>query len=240
MPKEMLLKSDGFASNLSAPAPNSSLADYCRERGLPYHPTDLPVPIRTFVDYGLDFQRRFVPDVEDRVVTSVGRDGRRFRVRLDDGEELDAGRVVVAAGLTHFAVMPEGFVDLPTDRVTHSSAHHDLAMFNGKDVTVIGAGSSAVDLVVALTAAGSRDPAGGTLTCAALQLAAVRSSSKPVRRLRKPRPGSAPDGAPGCAATGPICSGISRRGGGPRSCAATWAPVRRGTSSRRSTRRSRS
>src|SRR5215212_7495731 len=75
MPEGMLLKSDGFASNLSAPAPNSSLADYCRERGLPYHPTDIPVPRRTFVEYGLDFQRRFVPDLEDHVVTSVVRNG---------------------------------------------------------------------------------------------------------------------------------------------------------------------
>jgi thioredoxin reductase len=192
MPKEMLLKSDGFASNLSAPAPNSSLADYCRERGLPYHPTDLPVPIRTFVDYGLDFQRRFVPDVEDRVVTSVGRDGRRFRVRLDDGEELDAGRVVVAAGLTHFAVMPEGFVDLPTDRVTHSSAHHDLAMFNGKDVTVIGAGSSAVDLVVALTTAGSR--ARLVARSPALRFSSPPSGRPPslASRLRKPPSGLGP------------------------------------------------
>ena len=156
MPKGMLLKSDGFASSLSAPTPDSSLADYCRTRGLPYHPTDIPVPMQTFIDYGLDFQRRFVPDVEEHVVTSVVRTGRLYRLTLDDGEELDARRVVVAAGLTHFAVMPELFAGLPPDRVSHSSAHHDVARFTGKDVTVIGAGSSAVDLAVALTAAGAR------------------------------------------------------------------------------------
>src|ERR1700755_3157633 len=55
MPEGMLLKSDGFASHPPAPAPTSSLADYCRERDLPYHPTDVPVPRRTFVQYGLDF-----------------------------------------------------------------------------------------------------------------------------------------------------------------------------------------
>jgi hypothetical protein len=156
MPKGMLLKSDGFASSLSAPAPNSSLADYCRDHDLPYHATDLPVPIQTFVDYGLDFQQRFVPDVEERVVTSVVRNGRLYRLSLDDGQEFDARHVVVAAGLTHFAVMPEVFDGLPADLVTHSSAHHDLAMFAGKDVTVIGAGSSAVDIAVALNTAGAR------------------------------------------------------------------------------------
>jgi thioredoxin reductase len=156
MPKGMLLKSDGFASSLSAPAPNASLADYCRDHGLPYHPTDIPVPSQTFIEYGLDFQRRFVPDVEERVVTSVVRNGRGFHLMLDDGQEFDARRVVVAAGLTHFAVMPELFDGLPADRVTHSSAHHELAEFAGKNVTVIGAGSSAVDLAVGLTDAGAR------------------------------------------------------------------------------------
>ncbi len=192
MPKGMLLKSDGFASNLSAPAPHSSLADYCRDRELPYHDTDLPVPSQTFVDYGLDFQRRFVPDVEERIVTSVGRNGQRFRLRLDDGEELDARCVVVAAGLTHFAVMPEGFADLPTDRVTHSSAHHDLERFAEKDVTVIGAGSSAVDLAVALTDAGAR--ARLVARAPVLRFSSPPSGRPPSlpRRLMTPRSGLGP------------------------------------------------
>jgi thioredoxin reductase len=156
MPKDMLLKSDGFASSLSAPAPNSTLAEYCRDHDLPYHPTDIPVPIQTFIEYGLDFQRRFVPDVEERLVTSVVPNGRGYHLTLDDGEEFDARRVVVAAGLTHFAIVPELFAGLPADRATHSSAHCDLARFADKDVTVIGAGSSAVDLAVALSKVGAR------------------------------------------------------------------------------------
>ena len=35
MPESMLLKSDGFASDLSSPATGSRLADYCRERESP-------------------------------------------------------------------------------------------------------------------------------------------------------------------------------------------------------------
>jgi Pyridine nucleotide-disulphide oxidoreductase len=156
MPAGMLLKSDGFASNLSAPAPNSSLADYCRNHNLPYHPTDIPVPRQTFVEYGLDFQRRFVPDLEERSVASVVRDGRLHRLTLDDGEELAARRVILACGITHYAVTPEIFADLPSHSVTHASAHHDFTPFAGQDVTVIGAGASAVNSVVALSLAGAR------------------------------------------------------------------------------------
>jgi len=156
MPQGMCLKSDGFASSLSAPEPGSTLADYCLEHDLPYHPTQLPVPLETFVAYGLDFQQRYVPDLEERTVTSVVRDGRGFRLGLDDGEEFRAGQVVVAAGITHFASMPRIFDGLSPELVSHASAHHDLSGFVGKQVTVIGAGSSAVELSVGLARAGAR------------------------------------------------------------------------------------
>ncbi|HEX5089008.1 MAG TPA: NAD(P)-binding domain-containing protein [Nocardioides sp.] len=156
MPRGMYLKSDGFASNLSAPEPGATLADYCLERGLPYHPTDEPVPLETFVDYGLDFQRRYVPDLDERTVTSVVRNGRGFRLALDDGEELRAKQVVVAAGITHFASMPQLVDGLPPELVSHSSTHRDLERFEGQQVTVIGAGASAVNLAVWLARAGAR------------------------------------------------------------------------------------
>jgi thioredoxin reductase len=191
MPKGMQLKSDGFASSLSAPAPNSTLGDYCAERELPYHPTDLPVPIQTFVDYGLDFQRRFVPDLEERVVSSVVKNG-RYHVTLDNGEEFDARRVVVAAGLSHFAVMPDELVGLPTDRVTHASAHHDLAKFAGQDVTVIGAGSSAVDVSLALTRAGARARLVTRAPSVHFTSAPSRRRANIADRLRKPPSGLGP------------------------------------------------
>jgi Pyridine nucleotide-disulphide oxidoreductase len=156
MPRGMYLKSDGFASNLSAPEPGSSLADYCLEHDVAYHPTDVPVPLEVFVAYGLDFQRRYVPNLEEQTVTSVTRDGRGFRLELDDGEELRAKQVVVAAGITHLASMPPILDGLPPELVTHSNAHHDLSGFAGKQVTVVGAGASAVNLAVGLARAGAR------------------------------------------------------------------------------------
>jgi thioredoxin reductase len=191
MPQGMYLKSDGFASNLSAPEPGASLADYCLEHNVPYHPTDLPVPLETFVAYGLDFQRRYVPDLEENTVTSVVREGRGFRLSLDTGEEFRAKQVVVAAGITHFASMPQLVDGISPELVSHSSAHRDLSRFDGQQVTVIGAGASAVNLAVWLARAGARSRL-------VARTPSVRFSSPPnghrsvLARLRKPGSGLGP------------------------------------------------
>src|SRR4029079_16089991 len=101
MPVGMMLKSDGFASNLSAPGTEGTLAAYCARNGHAYHDTRLPVSLDRFVEYALDFQQRFVPDVEDRRVSLVEPTGKSFALSLDDGEILRADLVVIATGITH-------------------------------------------------------------------------------------------------------------------------------------------
>ena len=155
MPRDMLLKSDGCASSLSSPEPGCLLSDYCLERGVPYADRDTPVPLETFVDYGLSFQRRLVPHLEEAVVDRITHTGRGYHVDLSTGETVNARRVVMAVGITHFARMPENFSQVASDRITHSSAHRQFEEFAGRDVTVIGAGSSAVDIAVDLAKAGA-------------------------------------------------------------------------------------
>jgi thioredoxin reductase len=155
MPAGMLLKSDGFASSLSDPDDKGTLANYCLDRGIPYHPTDLPVPLEVFVDYARDFQERFVPDLEERRVVSLEKSNGGFTLSLDDGETLCADLVVSAVGITHFGRVPEELAALRPELVSHSSDHHDLSGFDGRDVTVVGGGSSAVDLAVLLQEAGA-------------------------------------------------------------------------------------
>ena len=155
MPVGMMLKSDGFASNLSAPGTEGTLAAYCARNGHAYHDTRLPVSLDLFVEYALDFQQRFVPDVEDRYVSQVERTGKSFTLRLDDGEVLTADLVVVATGITHLERVPAELGDLPPELATHSSAHSDLGQFANRDVTVVGAGSSAIDLATLLHEAGA-------------------------------------------------------------------------------------
>lgn len=156
MPKGMLLKSEGFASSLFDPASSFTLGDFCRERGLPYADSGLPVPIETFISYGVEFQKRLVPELETKLVASLDRAGGGFRIVLEDGEELVANKVVVAVGISHFPYLPPVFSDLPRDLVTHSADHSDLSEFNGREVAVIGAGASAVDVAALLQQTGAK------------------------------------------------------------------------------------
>ena len=155
MPAGMALKSDGFASNLIDPHGEGTLSAYCRNRGIPYHDTEVPVPLEVFNAYALDFQRRFVPDVDDRQVVLLERSSEGFSVELDDGEVLPATSIVAAIGITHFGQVPAEFAHLPPELVSHSSARRDLSTFAGRDITVIGGGSSAVDIAVLAHEAGA-------------------------------------------------------------------------------------
>ena len=65
MPKDMLLKSDGFATNLSHPSPESTLKAYCAERGIPYDDMKIPVSLNLFLEYGAWFRKTYVPTLEE-------------------------------------------------------------------------------------------------------------------------------------------------------------------------------
>ena len=156
VPAGMLLKSDPFASSLSAPNDKGTLRDYCSEHKIAYHPTDIAVPLEVFNAYAMDFQQRYVPELEDKQVVRLDRKGDGYLIELDDGEVLESDLVVVAVGISYFARAPEDLKHLPADLMSHSSAHHDLDKFAGRDVTVIGGGSSAVDLATLLAEAGAK------------------------------------------------------------------------------------
>ena len=85
VPASLQLKSDGFASNLVSPTAGSTLADYCRQRSIPYDDEHVSVQLSTFVDYGLHFQSRYVPNLDLRKVVGVARDGDVYRIDLEDG-----------------------------------------------------------------------------------------------------------------------------------------------------------
>jgi len=154
MPTGMALKSDPFASFLYDPQSRFTLEAFCQARGLPYTPTGWRVPLEMFVDYGMWFQQKTSPGLDRRKVARIEPDGPGFLLTLDDGEKVHTKRVVVCAGISHFAQLPAELSQLPKQFVSHSSAHADPSAFAGRDVTILGAGASALDLAMLMHEAG--------------------------------------------------------------------------------------
>ncbi|HEY3639159.1 MAG TPA: NAD(P)/FAD-dependent oxidoreductase [Rhizomicrobium sp.] len=146
MPKNMTLKSDGFASNLSAPAQDSTLKAWCARHNTPYANQGLPVALDDFLAYGSNFIARFVPHVEDVMVEQVESAGSGYRLALANGETTSANRVVVAAGISCFPYTPPALAALSSAGVSHSYEHREGGAFSGKEVVIVGAGASAIDL----------------------------------------------------------------------------------------------
>lgn len=155
MPEGMCLKSDGFASTIYDPGSTFTLERFCQEKGIPYADIGLPVRLETFIAYGREFQKRLVPELEEQSVFSLDRSDSGFKIQLHNGEVLFCDKVVIAAGISHFQYLPPLLSGLPPELVSHSSKHNSIGRFQGKDVTVIGAGASAVDLAALLKGAGA-------------------------------------------------------------------------------------
>jgi thioredoxin reductase len=155
MPKGMMLKSDGFASDIYDPEKAFTLRQFCAEKGIEYADTGVPVHLDTFSAYGLAFRDRMVPELEDKFVVSVDRVTDGFRLQLEDGETFQTRRVVLAIGITHFEYIPENLAHLPPEFLSHSARHREVEPFRGRSVVVIGGGASALDLAGLLHEAGA-------------------------------------------------------------------------------------
>jgi thioredoxin reductase len=156
MPAGMFLKSEGFASTIADPEGELTLARFCRETGRSYADIGSPVSIETFRAYGAWFQHEAVPELEDVAVVRIAPAGGGFALALGSGEELSARRVVLAIGVPHFAHVPRELRKLPSDLVTHTSAHASFDGFRDREVAVVGAGQSALETAVLLREAGAR------------------------------------------------------------------------------------
>jgi cation diffusion facilitator CzcD-associated flavoprotein CzcO len=173
----MLLKSEGFATNIAHPKGEFTLAGFCMERGYPYQQYGLPIPRHVFAEYGLAFQKRFVPALETQQVVSVRSCERGFVVALESGERVISRRVVVATGIHDFRFIPPVLSVLGSSFVSHTGEHSEHGRFRGCDVCVVGSGASATDTAAALDEAGAR-----------VHLAARRKELLWVgRRTRPPR-----------------------------------------------------
>ncbi|MGW6273161.1 FAD-dependent oxidoreductase [Streptomyces sp. NPDC055060] len=155
MPRGMFLKSEPWASNLSDPRGRYGLAAYCERNGTRARHGE-PIPVETFASYGLWFARHAVPDVDERMVASVGACPGGFELITEDGQAVRGRTVALAVGVIPFVEIPPALRGLGAEHVSHSSHHRDLDRFRGRDVTVIGGGQAALETAALLAEQGTR------------------------------------------------------------------------------------
>ncbi len=152
MPPAMNLKSSWSALNISDPAGKYTLNRFSKATGVPQQE---PVPLQTFLKYGSWFQKQLIPDVDQTYVTLLAKDGKKYHLELEDGRSIEADRVVVAAGISAFANIPDFAAHLPAQLVSHSQDHATFSCFKGKNVVVVGSGQSALESAALLFEAGA-------------------------------------------------------------------------------------
>ncbi|HEY6771147.1 MAG TPA: FAD-dependent oxidoreductase [Solirubrobacterales bacterium] len=152
MPRQMLLRSRRCASHLADPTQSLTIDEYEKSTGAKLSE---PIDIESYIEYADWFRRVAAPDVDQRRVQHVDRVDGGFSLRLDDGGEVAADRVVVAAGLEPFAWRPSPLGDLPPELVSHTSDHADLTTLAGRRVMVVGAGQSALESAAILHEVGA-------------------------------------------------------------------------------------
>ncbi len=154
MPPGMLLKSRLRSSDIYDPSRSFTLADFYRETGIALD--DLAAPtLETFVAYGEAFQGRLVPNLEAKILQKLERTPSGFLATFDDGQTVTAHHVVLAVGVHPFKYVPDVLADLPDHVVSHSADHGPLDAFKGKEVAVLGSGSSATDQAALLSEKGA-------------------------------------------------------------------------------------
>jgi FAD-dependent urate hydroxylase len=142
MPQGMFLRSNWTATQIANPSGSLTLEAFQAESGRYF---ENPVPLDQFVQYGRWYQRRAVPDLDQRRVDRVELHAKGFRLTLQDGEVFSSRHVIVAGGIASFAWRPAEFQVLPSSLVTHTSDHSDLRKLAGKRVLVVGGGQSALE-----------------------------------------------------------------------------------------------
>jgi FAD-dependent urate hydroxylase len=156
MPKGMVLKSERFASNLWDPARRFTLKRYSEIQRIPYQSVGGPLSIELFLQYADWFRQQAVGDTRNVKVVRLATRAEGFELTFADGSLLTSRRVVLATGHMAFRRLPAQLSDLPEPLVMHSTLLGDLKSYAGRDVTIIGAGQSALESAALLHEAGAR------------------------------------------------------------------------------------
>jgi len=149
------------------------------------------VRLDTFSAYGAAFKERKVPELEDKLVTSLDRVPGGFSPRARQRRNRDCAEGCARVGITHFEYVPANLANLPPEFLSHSFRHHDLEPFRGRNVVVVGGGSSATDLAGLLHEVGADVQLVSRRT--ALKFHGGPTGKKPSwwQKIKRPKSGSA-------------------------------------------------
>lgn len=151
MPAGINLKSFAFATNIYVPEAGHTFPEWCRKHGLEDFE---PCTMQSFSTYGVEIQKRFVPDLEEVNIIHVEQCGSSFELSLATGEVVKARRVVVATGLSGLSKMPDILSSADPKRVRHTSTISDYTIFRNMKIAVIGGGASAIEAGALVNEAG--------------------------------------------------------------------------------------
>jgi FAD-dependent urate hydroxylase len=152
MPRGMLLRSRRCASHIADPTRALTIDQYETSTGTVLSE---PIELESYVEYADWFRQSAVPDIDRRRVQRIDRSAGSFTLTLEDGQEVGAERVVVAAGLEPFPHRPSPLGELPRELVSHTADYDDFAGLSGKQVMVVGAGQSALESAAILHESGA-------------------------------------------------------------------------------------
>jgi lysine/ornithine N-monooxygenase len=152
MPPDMRLRSDWEETSLSAPGDRGAIDVWSRTVG---EPRQEPIPLPMFLRYADWFRETFVRENDPSDVARLERGAGTFRVTTTKGDEVDAGRVVVAVGVTPFPHAPPPFDGEMGDRIGYAIDRQDYSAYRGGDVVVVGGGQGGLEAAALARRAGA-------------------------------------------------------------------------------------
>ncbi|HKQ88378.1 MAG TPA: NAD(P)-binding domain-containing protein [Candidatus Acidoferrales bacterium] len=156
MPEGMMLKSERFASNLWDPNRRFTFERYCMAKGLSYQPVGHPLSLASFLKYAEWFRHYAAGESRDVRVVRIRRDANNFSLELADGTIFASRRVILATGHMPFRKVPPQLSQLHEPLLFHSANIGDVRAYRGRDVTIIGAGQSALETAALLHETGAQ------------------------------------------------------------------------------------
>jgi thioredoxin reductase len=155
MPEGMVLKSEPFASNLWDPGRQFTLKRFAAETKIPYEHSGRPLSLANFLNYAEWFRQRAVGEPNPAQVQRISGGAGEFTLEFADHPPVKARRVILATGHMAFRYIPSELAGLAEPLGLHSTRIGDVRAFSGRDVTILGAGQSALESAALLHEAGA-------------------------------------------------------------------------------------